>query len=187
MTPGLMKELRVKVSVRNNRLVRAREELGLNQRATAEAMGITGSQLSALETMLVSPYDPRGELTTVAQRVADYYGHAPEWLWPDVTLAVRRSMVEVEVSAAEASAMLARGDQRTPLALVADAEAINLALDQLSDRERAVIERRYGLAGEDPGTLTEAGERVGVGPERARQIEARAMHLMRERLEKRTR
>ena len=45
------------------------------------------------------------------------------------------------------------------------------ALDALPDRERRVIELRFGLLGEQPRTLEEVGRAFGVTRERIRQIE----------------
>jgi RNA polymerase primary sigma factor len=48
---------------------------------------------------------------------------------------------------------------------------IELALASLPDRERKVIELRFGLNGEQPCTLEEVGKAFGVTRERIRQIE----------------
>ncbi len=48
---------------------------------------------------------------------------------------------------------------------------IELALASLPDRERQVIELRYGLNGDPPCTLEEVGREFGVTRERIRQIE----------------
>ena len=63
-------------------------------------------------------------------------------------------------------------------ALVLDEASVNLrrtdilrALDALPDRERKVIELRFGLLGEQPRTLEEVGRAFGVTRERIRQIE----------------
>ncbi len=45
------------------------------------------------------------------------------------------------------------------------------ALEALPDRERRVIELRFGLLGEQPRTLEEVGRAFGVTRERIRQIE----------------
>jgi RNA polymerase primary sigma factor len=45
------------------------------------------------------------------------------------------------------------------------------ALDSLPDRERKVIELRFGLSGAQPCTLEEVGRAFGVTRERIRQIE----------------
>jgi RNA polymerase primary sigma factor len=50
-------------------------------------------------------------------------------------------------------------------------ENIQLALDSLPERERQVLELRYGLRGHEPLTLEEVGRAFGVTRERIRQIE----------------
>jgi len=56
-------------------------------------------------------------------------------------------------------------------------------LEILDDRERRIIELRYGF-GDEPGlTLQEIGQRLGLSRERVRQIERRALERLREREE----
>ena len=50
-------------------------------------------------------------------------------------------------------------------------EGVRKALDVLPERERQVIELRYGLSGMEPLTLEEVGRAFGVTRERIRQIE----------------
>jgi RNA polymerase primary sigma factor len=50
-------------------------------------------------------------------------------------------------------------------------EGVRKALEALPDRERQVIELRYGLSGAEPLTLEEVGRTFGVTRERIRQIE----------------
>ena len=50
-------------------------------------------------------------------------------------------------------------------------EALREALENLSYRERRVLELRYGLGGEHPRTLDEVGRTFNVTRERIRQIE----------------
>jgi len=50
-------------------------------------------------------------------------------------------------------------------------EGVRKALDALPERERQVIELRYGLSGLEPLTLEEVGRAFGVTRERIRQIE----------------
>lgn len=49
----------------------------------------------------------------------------------------------------------------------------------LSDRERYVIARRFGLDGEETATLSEIGQGIGLSRERTRQIEEQALAKMR--------
>ena len=50
-------------------------------------------------------------------------------------------------------------------------EGVHKALDALPERERQVIELRYGLSGMEPLTLEQVGQAFGVTRERIRQIE----------------
>jgi RNA polymerase primary sigma factor len=54
-------------------------------------------------------------------------------------------------------------------------EALREALENLSYRERRVLELRYGLGGEHPRTLDEVGRTFNVTRERIRQIERQAL------------
>jgi len=57
-------------------------------------------------------------------------------------------------------------------------ETVRHALDQLPERERDVVKLRYGINGNDPTPLRETGRRLGISPERVRQLEKRALqHL----------
>jgi RNA polymerase primary sigma factor len=55
------------------------------------------------------------------------------------------------------------------------AETLRALVTRLPEREREVIELRYGLRDGDPQPLPAIGRRLGVTPQRVRQIEARAL------------
>lgn len=56
--------------------------------------------------------------------------------------------------------------------------SVEKSMALLSERERGVIELRFGLSGESPATMVDVGERLGISPERVRQIEAKALRLL---------
>jgi RNA polymerase primary sigma factor len=58
-------------------------------------------------------------------------------------------------------------------------EQVHTALDQLSRREREVLEMRFGLIDGQSHTLEEVGKVLGVTRERIRQIEAKALRKLR--------
>jgi RNA polymerase primary sigma factor len=68
-----------------------------------------------------------------------------------------------------------------PLEIVAnrirDAD-LQAVLEALPWRERRVIELRYGLGPEDPMTLEDIGQEVGVTRERVRQIESKTLAML---------
>jgi RNA polymerase primary sigma factor len=49
----------------------------------------------------------------------------------------------------------------------------------LDEKERDVMRMRFGLDGEEPKTLQEIGETMGLSRERIRQIESRAKEKLR--------
>jgi len=59
-----------------------------------------------------------------------------------------------------------------------------LWLTQLNEKQRQVVEQRFGLNGEDTATLEEVGARIGVTRERVRQIQVEALKRLRRILEK---
>ncbi|MBN9392075.1 MAG: sigma-70 family RNA polymerase sigma factor [Chloroflexi bacterium] len=60
------------------------------------------------------------------------------------------------------------------------ADQLRQVLGGLGERERRVIEMRFGLEGGEPRTLEEVGREFGVTRERARQMEAIALRKLRE-------
>lgn len=57
-------------------------------------------------------------------------------------------------------------------------------LDELNDKQREVVERRFGLSGREISTLEEIGADIGVTRERVRQIQVEALKRLRIVLEK---
>jgi RNA polymerase primary sigma factor len=58
-------------------------------------------------------------------------------------------------------------------------EQIAALVGELEEKEREVIRMRFGLDGEEPRTLQEIGEALGLSRERIRQIEAKAKEKLR--------
>jgi len=56
-------------------------------------------------------------------------------------------------------------------------------LGRLNDKQREVVERRFGLHGYERSTLEEVGKEIGVTRERVRQIQMDALKRLREIME----
>jgi len=61
---------------------------------------------------------------------------------------------------------------------------IELWVTQLNDKQRHVVEGRFGLNGRQMSTLEEVGSEIGVTRERVRQIQVEALRKLREIMEK---
>ncbi len=73
-----------------------------------------------------------------------------------------------------------------PSALLQDENVhdnLEMWLDKLNDKQREVVERRFGLHGYERSTLEEVGQEIGVTRERVRQIQMDALRRLREILE----
>ena len=58
-------------------------------------------------------------------------------------------------------------------------EQLQNLLSQLDEKERLIIERRFGLGDTEPQTLAEIGSELNLSRERIRQIEERALGKLR--------
>ncbi len=78
------------------------------------------------------------------------------------------------------SAGVGKGVQSDDPALVDGEERLILSqrLERLDDRERAILNLRYGLDGTEPLTLKEIGRRLGFTREWVRKIEIRALRKL---------
>jgi RNA polymerase primary sigma factor len=54
-------------------------------------------------------------------------------------------------------------------------EVIRRTVNELPETERDVLKLRYGINGDEPTPLRETGKRLGMSPERVRQIESKAL------------
>jgi RNA polymerase nonessential primary-like sigma factor len=61
---------------------------------------------------------------------------------------------------------------------------IRLWLSQLNEKQRIVVERRFGLDGDEIATLEQVGLEIGITRERVRQIQLEALKRLREILER---
>ena len=90
--------------------------------------------------------------------------------------------IDPELSMSDSMADEAAED---PAAHLAQQEAEALVADwvaQLTDRQRLVVERRYGLGGQDPTTLEDIASDLGLTRERVRQIQMEALSKLRKRI-----
>lgn len=67
----------------------------------------------------------------------------------------------------------------------ADSDLVNEVLLTLNTREQEILKLRFGLSGDEEQTLEDIGDHLGLTRERIRQIQERALHKLRARIEER--
>ncbi|TPW17925.1 MAG: RNA polymerase nonessential primary-like sigma factor [Halothiobacillaceae bacterium] len=81
----------------------------------------------------------------------------------------------------------AEGGLSDPSGILQNAEmqqCLEAWLQQLNDKQRHVLESRFGINGQEVATLEEVGEDIGVTRERVRQIQVEALKRLRKILER---
>ena len=136
-------------------------------------------------------HDARNHLQAVTGRepsieeLSEYIGKSLDEVTG--TLNIRKAVVsyDVPVGSGEESSLsdlladeTAEGTEETFMKSALQ-EHVRILLDSLPERERYVVERRYGLDGNECATLEEIGAGINVTRERVRQIQASALRKLR--------
>ena len=119
------------------------------------------------------------------EELSEFLGKNPEEVMD--TLTARKTVVSYDVAIGfeddgSLSDLLAdEAEANTEGLFMEDAlkDSVQGLLETLPERERYVIERRYGFDGDRCATLGEIGQEIGVTRERARQIQKAALRKLR--------
>jgi RNA polymerase sigma factor (sigma-70 family) len=182
-------EYRVKVTVRNNLILKAIEDMGytnLNKFATAEKISLEG--LYGLVNLKKAPIGVDGEFSKPAKELMEVLGACPTDLWTEeqLTLTLRKNSEERQLSK-EAMQIALQSGARSLIGLPYDEvenkqreKVIFDILETITPRCKQILSLRFGLDGEEEHSLEETAEIMGnVTGERIRQIEARTFRHLR--------
>ena len=177
----------LKLLTRNTRLVEARKAKGVTQVQMAKDIGMRAWKLSHIENIKFTP-------SNVDQATIGAYLEQPlDHLFPDILMRAIESGVfkcrdvqlrEPEIiSLTEAARLQLTHDGETEMINQIYRDQlpiqINAALDTLDPRLQRVLRLRFGLDGGSPKTLAEVATYFNVGRERIRQMESKALRLLR--------
>lgn len=179
-----MKDYRITVKVRNNRILKAIEAVGGTPgNKWCEANGLGYGLVNDLINLTASPIGEYGDLRPTAARLCEVLGVLPDDLWSNEQLhPLERNFSYMEMDHSQVLALSSSGggeqaylpdfsaiDQRETRALLDKAKA------RLTEREREVIALRY----EKDLSLQECAKILKYTVERIRQIESKALRKLR--------
>jgi RNA polymerase nonessential primary-like sigma factor len=147
------------------------KELNVYLRAARELTQKLDHEPTAEEvaTMLDKPVEDVKRMFGLNERISSV--DTP--LGPDSDKSLLDTIADIHVS--DPAELLQDSDMRA---------SIGHWLTELSEKQREVIARRFGLRGYESSTLEEVGREIGLTRERVRQIQVEALKRLREILEK---
>jgi RNA polymerase primary sigma factor len=177
-----MKDYKLTIKVRNNRLLKAIEEAGGTPgQKWCDENGLCYQRVNKLINMTSSPLNSQGDLFPDAAKLCDVLEKLPEDLWSNEQIyPLERNFSEIEMSHDEVIALLPQEQQQylpdfSELENSQTKTLVSAALATLTNRERDVIRMRF----EEELTYDECAKRFDVTRERIRQIESKAMTKLR--------
>ncbi len=158
----------VKIKIYNHNFRRQRIKMGyVPMRALSDITGYSLGWLYEVEGLKRFPsIEKANKLSSILECDIDY-------LFPEVSKKIAQHMKELKQEAfwLIKETMPLIKDDLTP--------AINKCLENLNERERRIINLRYGIGDDYPRSLGEVGSLFNFTRERVRQIEANAIKKMR--------
>jgi len=191
-----MKDYRVKITIKNNKLLSAIEELGYTSVIKfSEVVGISPGSIYELLNMKKGAYSlATNKLRPVVESLCLFLGKSIEDIFPvdNIDKPLKTNHVMLEMDKPQVGHLLTNSESINPLKLLEDKEQLNLitkCLNQLDPRHAECIRLRFGL-GCEPHTYKRIGELIprdersyrGEGAlttERTRQIMLTAMRKLR--------
>jgi RNA polymerase sigma factor (sigma-70 family) len=174
-------DYRVTVKVRNNRILKAIEEVGGQPGAKwCEENGLRYVTVNNLINMTASPVLEDMSLTKTARDLCDVVNKLPEDLWSTEQLyPLEKNFSEIEMSKSQLSALMQDSMETPQLGHELEEEERNSVLESvlasLSEQEQEIIKARFF----DDKSLSDIAKEKDVGTHRIRQIEAIAIRKLR--------
>ena len=171
------KDYRLEIKVRNAPMLRAMHAAGYYTAVDlARASGVSHSHIGRYLGLKQAPYGPKG-LRPSAETLSIALKQPVEKLFPEQHLyeELQNNRAEIDVSLDDIRAISGNVDVEQ---LVGDRMFAYKLLEQLSPRQRRIVERRYGFDGDSEPTYEQLSEEEGITRERVRQIEKKACRIM---------
>ena len=187
------KPFNVRVSVRNNLILRAIADMGFKSQAEfTRFAGAKDAHFNGLIGLREAPINNSGDFTPAARLLMEVLGASPSDLWTDeqLTMALRRNTAECEMDSDDVMRLAHAGVLQIERQSGVDESDRKMLSEQirrlvfdggsrLTKREEKVLKLRFGIECRDEHTLDEVSDVLAVTRERIRQIEAKALRKLR--------
>ena len=177
------KDYIAQVKIKNGPMLRAMRLAGYHTAADLCRADprLTPGSVGEMLNLKVPAIKKNGDWVAQVLYLSELLKCLPEDLFPTqhIDRPLERNTAECEISVDEVAGFLTSAETPETLMIAAERKAAAMAmLDDLTPRERKVIEMRYGFDG-DESTLDEVGAAIGgISREGVRQIEGRALRRL---------
>ena len=178
-----MKDYRIEIKVRNNRIIEYMRQLGYNTvMSLARATGLSHTAIAELINLKRRPVTRHGYWSKTALGLCEALCCHPTDLWTDAQreACLKKNFTAVKVAEKELSSFLESPDPLKLLEHKQTGERIRMVLGTLPDLQADILKMRFGL---DPYfreyTLEEIAQKYNLTRERIRQRESRALRMIR--------
>lgn len=142
-------ELRLIARLKNNRLLKIRETMKMNQREFSELIGVDQNVYSQMENLKFYPLTKKGEWNTSAQKIAKALRLPEDYIWPESLKALEKTKIERELSVKQILIEMKKNslpELPQPEAAAVSVEltdAVDKMLKTLSPREEKILRMRF--------------------------------------------
>lgn len=188
-----MKDYRIELTVKNGLLWQTMKDFGHETVASlSRGCGVAQGTLGKMMNLEIPPLTKTAEVRPSVQALCDYFGVNWESLFPQEVhfSGLPKNKADRFVGRLELETASGRllgvgspdevlSDPESLNALIEMSDELHKQLDRLPPKHKKVIEMRWGVNCHSDHTLEEVADFFGVTPERIRQIEAKALRLLR--------
>jgi len=182
----MAKDFRVEVKVKNNKLLEQIEKAGFESladfsRKTGISQGLIGDYVNMRESALAN----NGQYRSTVLKISEALKCMPEDLFPAAQMTQKLETNKQHFTANESELFdltsSLRSAAMSPERRLIHEDAnrvVKQVLLTLTPREQRILDLRFGLTSGEEQTLDQVADQFGVGRERVRQMQAKAMRKM---------